>query len=174
MNKQLPLFSFIPTTPPVKTQEHFTVYVDGASRGNPGPSGAGIYILYGDQPLLKKGIYLGEKTNNQAEYLALALALYFLLEECKEKEIIHPHVAIISDSELLIKQLKGHYKVKNESLILLKKVVDAFLKSTSFHCKHVLRHHNKEADALANLGIDKKNKIPTPFVKILSNYGLQI
>jgi ribonuclease HI len=170
MEKQQSFFST--PKPVVRAVPHFTIYVDGASRGNPGPAGAGIYILYDQKPLVKKGIYLGTKTNNQAEYLALVLALCFLQEECEKMAIAHPHVAIISDSELLIKQLKGQYKVKNESLLILKKIVDDFLSRTSYHCKHVLRHHNKEADALANLGIDKKHKIPTAFVKILADYGL--
>ena len=153
---------------------HFTIFVDGASRGNPGPAGAGIFISFDKEPILKKGIYLGEKTNNQAEYLALTLALFYLKNICAEKEVAHPHVAIVSDSELLIKQMKGEYALKNKTLAQLKTVATELLKGCSYHCTHVMREHNKEADKLANLGIDKKHKIPTDFFKILSDYGLSI
>lgn len=153
---------------------HFLIYVDGASRGNPGPAGAGIYVMYNNEAILEKGIYLGEKTNNQAEYLALALALYFFKNICAEKNVTHPHLTIISDSELLIKQMRGEYKIKNPVLAQIKTVIQSLLDNVSYHCKHVMREHNTQADRLANLGVDKKNKIPTPFLKILSDYGLLI
>jgi len=150
----------------------FTIYVDGASRGNPGPAGAGIYVVHNEKPIIQEGFYLGKTTNNQAEYLALVLALLAVKKLCHDEKIEQPHLTIISDSELMIKQLKGLYSVKNEILKQLKNIVDDQLKTTVYQCRHVLREHNKHADALANQGIDKKQKIPTSFTKILSHYGL--
>jgi len=185
MDNQLSLFAAAAPTknvatkpkakaPAAKSTPHFGIFVDGASRGNPGPAGAGIFITYDKEPILRKGIYLGEKTNNQAEYLALTLAVFYLKDICAEKKIAHPHVEIVSDSELLIKQMKGEYTIKNKTLASLKTIAMQLLDGISHHCTHVMREHNKEADRLANLGIDKKHKIPTDFLKILSDYGLSI
>lgn len=177
MEKQLILFSAPPTketkASPLKPQE-MHIYVDGASRGNPGPAGAGIYFTYGNKVIAKKGIFLGKKTNNQAEYLALALALFFAEKICVEKDIVCSCFHVFSDSELLVKQYKGLYKIKNPELAQLKKVITALLKNKQIIITHVRREKNKEADALANEGIDKKNKIPLAFSKILSENGLSI
>jgi len=150
----------------------FTIYIDGASRGNPGPSGAGIYILDGSKAIIKSGIYLGKRTNNQAEYLGLTLALFLFGQWCKVNNISTPHVLIISDSLLLVKQMSGAYKVKNPQIIKLKMLSETLFGDMVYQFTHVLREKNKEADALANLGIDKKNQIPTDFLKILSDYDL--
>lgn len=151
-----------------------SIYVDGAARGNPGPAGAGIHIFYNTTDILKKGIYLGEKTNNQAEYLALALALFFVEKLCTEHHIINSFLSIHSDSELLIKQMRGEYKIKNEILARLKSIIDSQLTNHTCRFTHVVREKNKEADKLANIGIDKKNKIPVAFMKTLSENGLLI
>ena len=81
-------------------------------------------------------------------------------------------LAIHSDSELLVKQMKGLYKVKNPALAQLKAVAVDLLKPYTFTFTHVMREKNKDADALANLGVDKKYKVPTGFAKILSNYEI--
>lgn len=151
------------------------VFIDGAARGNPGPAGAGIHIQYGDGLEENKGIYLGKKTNNQAEYLALALALFFAEKLCSKHDITKPHLSIFSDSELLIKQMRGEYKVKNEILAHIKSLIgDQAKHFTSVQFAHVRREKNKEADRLANLGVDEKHKIPVAFNKLLSDYGLLI
>lgn len=150
----------------------FTLHVDGASRGNPGPSGAGVYVTFLNKPVIQTGFYLGKMTNNQAEYLALIIAILLTKKLCSDEEIAQPHFIIISDSELLIKQIKGIYSVKNEVLKVLKSVIDTELTTISYQCQHVLRHLNTNADALANQGIDTKQKIPTALSKILSHYGL--
>lgn len=161
------------TTPSTKTHS-LVIYIDGAARGNPGPAGAGIHIVLDDDKILNKGIYLGKKTNNQAEYLALALALLFAEKMCTEHHIKNPHLAVFSDSELLIKQMRGEYKVKNEILARLKSCIDASLEKFSYKFAHVRREKNTIADSLANLGIDEKHKIPAPFIKHLSDAGLLI
>lgn len=152
-------------------QPRWQVFIDGAARGNPGASGAGIYVVDHQTPLIQKGIFLGKKTNNQAEYLALLLALYFVTSYCSENNIDIPHLHIISDSELLIKQLNGFYSVKNPILMEFHKTALAILKNIPRTFTHVLREHNKQADALANKGVDKRTKIPTDFSKFMSDYN---
>lgn len=167
MENQLNLFSSKD-----KSNDRFNywqVFVDGASRGNPGASGAGVYIQHNHEDFLKKGFDLGKKTNNQAEYLALALALFFI----KQEKTKNPEISIISDSELLIKQMKGLYKVKNPVLQNIKKLIDSLLQNTKSTFKHVLREKNKIADELANEGIDKKNGIPKKFIILMKNYNIE-
>jgi ribonuclease HI len=152
--------------------EVVTIFIDGAARGNPGPAGAGIVIIYDDKPVLKEGFYLGEKTNNQAEYTALVLGIILAQKFCDKHHINPAHFEFFSDSELLVKQLKGHYKIKNTALAHFKKAADALLKNHTYHITHVLREKNKLADKMANYGIDKKNKISVMLTKILTEYGL--
>lgn len=152
----------------------FFIFVDGASRGNPGPAGAGIHIKFDNKDIIKKGIYLGEKTNNQAEYLALALGILYVQQYCKKHNILNNDYAITSDSELLIKQMLGIYKVKNEGLKPIKSFIDAQLLGYKAQFTHVLREKNKIADMLANTGIDKKHPIPADFLQTLSLFGLFI
>lgn len=87
-----------------------TVYTDGASRGNPGPSGAGILIVHNNKEILRDSVSLKVGTNNVAEYSALLRALK------KVKELGFKKVRCVSDSELMVKQLNGEYKVKNPVL----------------------------------------------------------
>lgn len=140
------------------------IFIDGAARGNPGPAGAGVFIKTDTQELVKEGFYLGEKTNNQAEYLALALAAYFLKDIVKDK---NQKVLIISDSELLVKQINGQYKISNPILFKLKNFIDNLLKDINYSIKHVLRENNKIADKLANIGVDKKIELPKNFIILL-------
>ncbi len=161
-----------PPTPPVeKLKPRWQVFVDGAARGNPGPSGAGIYVVDHQVPLIQKGFFLGNKTNNQAEYLALLLAIFFARSYCESKQILIPYLHFISDSELLIKQLNGFYSVKNPILIELNRAIPAMLKGIPHTFTHVVRAHNKHADALANKGVDKRTKIPTDFLKFVADYN---
>lgn len=144
-------------------------YIDGASRNNPGPAGAGVYIKKNDEIFLKKGFFLGEKTNNQAEYLALALALFFIKQDSSKKF----NISIISDSELLIKQMNGIYQVKSPELIKIRNFIIYLLKNTKTTFKHVLRENNKIADKLANEGIDKKQKLPQDFLILAKNFDIE-
>ncbi len=148
---------------------HWQIFVDGASRGNPGAAGAGVYIKHNQKDFLKKGFALGTKTNNQAEYLAMAIAVFFI----KQEKTNNPVISITSDSELVIKQMQGLYKVKNPVLQNIKKLINALLKNTTPTFKHVLREKNKIADKLANEGIDKKNGIPKDFTILLKNYNIE-
>ena len=147
------------------------VYTDGAARGNPGKAGAGIYVTQNDTPVIQRAVFLGKKTNNQAEYLALALALYFIKNKAtREKKL--PTLIIQSDSELLVKQIHGIYKIKNSVLAQLKQIIDALLEPFSYRFSHVRREHNIQADALANKGIDDKIAMPIRFANLLK--GIQL
>ncbi len=134
----------------------WALFVDGASRNNPGPSGAGIVLLYNGDPRAELGFFLGKKTNNQAEYLALILGLC----EAKKQLVAGDALGIYSDSELLIRQLQGRYKVKNPELKILYECVMGLLYGVPHSLHHVLRAANARADELANYGID--HKIPVP------------
>lgn len=126
-------------------------YTDGASRGNPGDAGIGVAFLDEDGNILKEiSDYIGQTTNNIAEYTALVTALKAASEmECDEIEII-------SDSELMVKQINGEYKVKNEGLKPLYKKALELLQNFKFYTiRHVRREFNKKADELANQGIDE-------------------
>ncbi|MBM3892854.1 ribonuclease HI family protein [Candidatus Dependentiae bacterium] len=177
MDNQTTLFD-IPQTNPSKNpvsllrQEPLHIFIDGASRGNPGPAGAGIYISQAKKLVLAEGIFLGKKTNNQAEYLALLLAILFIKKLFKDKTVASAPLYFFSDSELLIKQMNGIYKVKNEQLQALKRIIVEHVRSHTATFKHVYRDQNVEADALANQGIDTKKKVPVPFAKALADYGL--
>lgn len=144
--------------------------IDGASRGNPGPAGAGLYIKKDGEEFLKKGFYLHTKTNNEAEYLALVIGIFFLKAEVQPGD----RVKIISDSELLIKQMQGHYRVKKEELrrLHLAAKQESSLFSPTF--EHVLREKNTRADALANEGVDKKTSLPLKLLEVLRTYDIYI
>lgn len=151
-----------------KTYDHWQLYVDGASRKNPGPSGAGIHIIKNDKSFKKLGFYLGNKTNNQAEYGALLIGIYYL------KQYIEPddHIDIISDSELLVKQFKGEYRVKHPELKPLHLFAKKQLHDVVYSISHVLREKNIVADEMANLGIDEKKPLPADFLKLLQQHEL--
>jgi ribonuclease HI len=170
MEKQLSLLTSIITT----KADVLTIHIDGAARGNPGPAGAGVIIERAGALPIKKGIFLGEKTNNQAEYFALAYAL-FLIKNLSLPEETYNQIELIiySDSELLIRQMNKVYKVKDKNLALIKSNIDAALHGIHHTFIHVTRENNKEADQLANHAIDKKIKIPTEFLKILANCGFK-
>lgn len=168
--KQLNLFAECHPKP-VKPKHgaQWKLFVDGASRKNPGLAGAGIYILKNDIVVFNKGFFLGNKTNNQAEYLALMLGIFF----CKKQlDAVNDTLLIFSDSELLVKQLTGQYRVKNEQLKALQHLALELLKDISYSICHILRAYNQEADALANQGIDKKAKPPESFITFLNRHEI--
>lgn len=124
--------------------------VDGAARGNPGEAGCGAAI-YDDTGAVVKELsrYLGHATNNVAEYEGLLLGLEALLELGRKKIVVQ------SDSQLLVRQLNGEYRVKDEKLKVLHQRALALLRQfDSYRILHVRREMNKLADRLANRGID--------------------
>jgi ribonuclease HI len=128
------------------------IYVDGASRGNPGDAGIGVVIATGSGKILKEiEKYLGKATNNVAEYQALIVAL-------KEAKLLGVEaIKIFADSELMVKQIKGEYKVKSVGLLPLYREAKALLIEFSrYDIIHINREKNTEADRLANQAIDSK------------------
>jgi len=127
------------------------LWTDGAARGNPGPSGAGIVLKTpAGELLLSESAYLGNTTNNVAEYRALLFGLTRALERGIRR------IEVRADSELLIKQLLGKYRVNSPHLIELHREARELLQRfDSFKLVHVRREHNREADYQANLGIEQ-------------------
>ncbi|HEX6101288.1 MAG TPA: ribonuclease HI family protein [Thermoanaerobaculia bacterium] len=124
--------------------------MDGAARGNPGPAGYGVYMKTGSGEIIEVSGFLGHTTNNVAEYSGLLDAL----------EVAHGEsatdVEIVSDSELLVKQMLGQYKVRHPNLIPLYQKAKAMARRFSrFSIRHTLRAGNKDADRLANVAVDR-------------------
>lgn len=126
------------------------IYIDGGSRGNPGPAASG-YVMTTEQgkPLEEKAFFIGRTTNNVAEYTAICKAL----DAAKSKGI--KRIAVCSDSELLVRQLNGQYKVKSENIQPLFAQASEMLNGfESWKIKHIVREKNKRADALVNKALD--------------------
>lgn len=146
------------------------INVDGAARNNPGPAGIGIYMLRNNEVVEQKGFFIGSKTNNQAEYLALLVALYYLRWHADPGAT----VIINSDSELLVRQIKGIYKIKNQGLKPLYTLAIKWLYLFDCTLMHVIREDNTIADMLANIAIDKKLSLPNDIVQQLEKEGVAI
>lgn len=142
------LFSSSHAKPP---ERYLTAHSDGGARGNPGPAGYGVVIQ--DETGKKVAAlsqYLGHQTNNFAEYQGLIAALEYAAGHG------HKALKVISDSELLVRQIKGIYKVKNAALQELHgRAKDLIAQLEWFSIDHALREHNREADELANEAMDK-------------------
>jgi ribonuclease HI len=128
------------------------LYTDGAARGNPGPAGAGAVILNPDGHIVAKiGKFLGDSTNNVAEYMGLILGLK------RAKAMGIKELEVYSDSELLVKQLAGDYAVKADHLRPLHDEAKALLQGFSFiQVRHIPREENAQADAMSNRAIDER------------------
>ena len=128
-----------------------SLYTDGASRGNPGPAGAGVLLIdEKGRPILELNRFLGKATNNEAEYQALIAGL-----EAAEKLQLS-RLRIFVDSELIVKQLHGEYRVRNPRLQpLFDEVASRLQRLSSYAIMHVPRERNQEADRLANEAVDR-------------------
>jgi ribonuclease HI len=135
--------------------ETITVNFDGGSRGNPGPAGVGVVLAAEDGiTLVTKGKYIGNATNNTAEYMGLILGLREAAQLGARKIVVR------GDSELVIKQMRGEYRVKNPALKqLFDQARELLEKFQSVKFEHNLRHHNSLADRLANLAMDRKSDV---------------
>jgi ribonuclease HI len=127
------------------------LYTDGASRGNPGPAGAGVLLLdEKGRPILELNRFLGKATNNEAEYQALIAGL----EAAEKLEL--SRLRIFLDSELVVKQLQGEYRVRNPRLQpLFDEVASRLQRLSSYAIMHVPRERNQVADRLANEAVDR-------------------
>jgi ribonuclease HI len=133
----------------IKREVEYDIYFDGASSGNPGPSSVGVVIKYKENIIESFSKYIGFATNNQAEYIACIEALQFA-KKCGYKRI-----NIYSDSELLIKQLQGEYKIKNQTLYgYYREIMEIKEGFTRMNLQYIPREQNKDADKLAKSAIE--------------------
>lgn len=145
------LFADAPAEPKAAAAAAYRANIDGGSRGNPGPAAYGVIIRDGSGEVVAKlKKYIGRMTNNAAEYYGLIAALDYA-ESHNVKTI-----RIESDSELLVKQMRGQYKVKSEDLRpLFERALKTSKAFETFRIEHVYREQNREADALANEALDE-------------------
>ncbi len=136
------------------------VFTDGAARGNPGPAGLGV-VIEDEDGMRLHGLmrYIGTATNNQAEYLALIEGLRAASEWRPDR------IEVYLDSQLVVEQMTGRYRVKNGSLAALNRQARELVSSfAEVSIAHVPREKNKGADALANRAIDEWSEAPKPGV----------
>ncbi|HEY2116005.1 MAG TPA: ribonuclease HI family protein [Candidatus Angelobacter sp.] len=128
--------------------------IDGGARGNPGPSAYGVIVRDAKGEIIAElSDYLGIQTNNYAEYSGLLAALDFAVREK------HLSLKVLSDSELLVRQMQGRYKVKSPGLIDLYDRARALVRKLEhFSIEHVLRQYNREADSLVNQVLDSRGR----------------
>ncbi len=133
----------------------YIIHTDGGSRGNPGPAAYAYVIERPGEPDIEVKCYLGQTTNNIAEYTGLVKALEHARELGGRDLVIH------SDSELLVKQMRGEYKVKNEGLLPLYQQATRLSRDfTSVTIRHVRREYNTRADRLCNEAMDNPRAAP--------------
>ena len=128
-----------------------SAHCDGGARGNPGPSGFGALVQDAEGRVLAElSGFLGIQTNNFAEYSGLLASLEYALANG------HRRLRVVSDSELMVKQIKGQYKVKSPGLLpLYQEAKKRIARLEAFEIVHALRHKNKDADRLANAAMDR-------------------
>jgi len=137
-----------------------TIYIDGGSRGNPGHAALGVLFLDEKRGIIKKySQYLGKKTNNEAEYEALIFALRKTKALFGKEKIKNMPLEIKSDSELLVKQMNGEYKIKNPEIQqLFLKAWNSKIDFKNLKISLIPREENKEADKLVNEVLDAQEK----------------
>ena len=151
--RSTPPASLFPQAPAQKSPKSswINAHCDGGARGNPGPAGYGA-LLQDDEGnvVAELSEFLGMRTNNFAEYSGLLGCLQFALDHH------HPRLRVVSDSELMVKQIQGKYQVKSPDLKpLYEEAKRRIAKLEAFEISHALRHKNKDADRLANEAIDR-------------------
>ena len=130
------------------------IYSDGGARGNPGPAASAFVVIENGKVIHKDASYLGERTNNEAEYEALLMALRWLNKN--KESVAESRVRFFLDSELLVRQLNGNYKVKSKNLKpLFEKALALTQKLDNKKFIFIRREKNKLADSLVNLKIDE-------------------
>jgi probable phosphoglycerate mutase len=135
----------------LNSEKWLIAHCDGGARGNPGPAGYGAVVQSEDgETLAELSEFLGIRTNNYAEYSGLLGVLAWALEHG------HRRLRVVSDSELMVKQIQGKYKVNSPDLKpLWTEARSRIAKLDEFQITHALRHKNKDADRLANLAMDR-------------------
>jgi ribonuclease HI len=156
MSARPPTLFTVPETPAPSKKGWILAHCDGGARGNPGPSGYGAVLQDEHGAVIAElSEYLGLRTNNFAEYSGLLGCLAYALEHQ------HPRLRVVSDSELMVKQIQGKYQVKSPDLKpLYDEAKRRIAHLEAFEIAHALRHKNKEADRLANEAMDRGSKRP--------------
>ena len=144
----------VPRPTPRSAAHAIKANIDGGARGNPGPAAYGVIVRDAKGEIIAElSDYLGIQTNNYAEYSGLLAALDFAVREK------YPSLKVLSDSELLVRQMQGRYKVKSPGLIDLYDRARALVRKLEhFSIDHVLRQYNREADSLVNQVLDSQGK----------------
>lgn len=137
----------------MKVMDKLVIYSDGGARGNPGPAAAAFVVYKNSKIIYKDATYIGIKTNNQAEYFGVIAALSWL---SKNKERVNA-VTYYLDSELVVRQITGLYKVKSDLIKPMIEKVRALEKEVRIPIEyiHIKRHLNKIADSLVNKSLDE-------------------
>jgi probable phosphoglycerate mutase len=148
-----------PESPSARAEGAYTANIDGAARGNPGPASYGVVLRRPDGTLLETiGKYIGRHTNNVAEYYALIAALDYAAAKGIKR------LRVLSDSQLIVNQMKGLYKVKHPDLRPLHERAKKQAASLeAFTIQYVPREQNREADAAANAALDNTGGVKTAF-----------
>jgi len=141
-----------------------TIYCDGGSRGNPGPSAIAFVIEKANSELRIKNLefskFIGEATNNEAEYSAVIFALKKIKQLIGKEKIKRMEIEVKADSELLIKQLNGEYKIKEKNLIpLFIEIWNLKIDFNKIKFTHIPREENKQADLLVNKELNSQNSL---------------
>ncbi len=146
-----PQTAAVKATPASASVETLVAHIDGGARGNPGPAGYGVFVQDPKgRTVAELHRYLGHQTNNVAEYSALLAALDYAIQHGARA------LRVRSDSELLVKQIKGIYTVRAEGLIpLFQRAQKLMLELEDFRIEHVRREQNTDADRLANKAMDE-------------------
>ncbi|MBD3280409.1 reverse transcriptase-like protein [Candidatus Dojkabacteria bacterium] len=130
----------------------YNLFTDGGARGNPGPAGIGAILFdENDKLVWFDSEYIGESTNNEAEYKAILEGLTYFKKFFGSKKIT---LKCYLDSELIVKQLNGEYKVKNENLKMSYNEIQSLINDLDLTFEHVYREKNKFADKLVNISLD--------------------
>lgn len=139
-----------------------TIYTDGGARNNPGPAAIGVVIIQNDQILKKYAEFIGQATNNQAEYQAVIFAIKKIKLLFGKKEAKKMELEFLIDSELVVKHLNHQYKIKEKDLqSLFIEVWNLMIDFKKIDFKHILREDNKEADKLVNQALDDQARTQT-------------
>src|SRR5208283_4889509 len=140
------------------TSPEIVAHIDGGSRGNPGPAAYGVAIETAQgQAVTAFAKFIGETTNNFAEYQGLLAALQYALDHS------YPRLRVLTDSELMARQISGRYKVRSPDLKPLHEKAQALIaRLESFSIRHVYREQNREADRLANKAMDDAERGVVP------------
>lgn len=136
-------------------KNELTIYCDGGSRGNPGPAACAFVVMNSKDEIDSGSLYLGNNTNNVAEYNALLMSMKWIFNH--QQEYKDYKISIIMDSQLVVRQINGVYKIKNKNLKDLAREIFDIRKQIGVDVEvlHVLRSKNKLADKLVNEKLDE-------------------